>query len=259
MTVSLSSRMIGGGSDMARQIVMSIGVGQKYGLGLKRLSESLDANEFLDSKVILREYMEDCPSHQQIPYGFKPWSMNWAREEGYDQAFWMDSACVVVKPLDPLWRRLEKQGHIFQYSPNRTWEWCSDACAEKMGISQAKLSGLCPSLWACVMGMDFRNDRTNEFLDKWLAYSRDGVCFYGDFTNENGQVSSNPRVKGHRHDQTVACILSFELGMSFDEDVVRYDHANTVTLENYPSGLKQPNSSHFVLAQHDVKTRAHAE
>ncbi|HUU85092.1 MAG TPA: hypothetical protein VM243_16455 [Phycisphaerae bacterium] len=172
---------------------------------------------------------------------------------------WMDSACVAVRPVDGLFRQMHRDGVAFAYSPFRLWEWCSDACAEKMGVLRARLRGMCPSMWACVMGFDFTHAKTNEFLDRWLAHSRDGVTFHGAWTNDNGEVSADADVKGHRHDQTVACILAFEMGLPFSWDVVQYDVQNIMPLEGYESALTIPAFPTYILSNHNVKTRPHAD
>ena len=237
---------------------ISLGVGQKYEAGLQRMLDGLQANGFDGDCHLFHDYPEGCPTHSEIPYGFKPWLIDWARRRGCQQVLWMDSACVPVKPLGPLLEKLGKRGIILPYSPFRIWEWCSDACAEQMGVSRAKLMGMCPSIWACTMLMDFSHEIANEFLDRWLEYSRDGISFHGDYENIDGSVSDNPEVKGHRHDQTVACILAFEMGITFDWNVTEYDHQNTLKIGSYANSLRQPNAQSFILAQHDVKTKPHA-
>lgn len=238
--------------------VISLGVGQQYEKGLLRLAAGLDYHGFSGDRHILSEYPKGCPTHDEIPYGFKPWLFSWAKGRGYDSVLWMDSACVPVKSLNGVFEKLGRQGTIMPYSPFRVWEWCSDACAETMGVSRAKLRGYCPSLWACVMGLDFRQDIASQFLGGWLKRSVDGISFHGAFTNEGGQVSADPQVKGHRHDQTVAAILDFELGIPFDWDIVAYDVADIMPLEGWGNALDQPHFPAPILSNHNVKTRKHA-
>ena len=238
--------------------VISVGVGQRFAQGLKRLMTGLVANGFSGGTHLWGEYPEGCPTHEEIPYGFKPWAFDWARRQGYKEVLWLDSACVPVKPLSKLFRMMKK-GYVFAYSPLRIWEWCSDACAEKMGISRENLHGLCPSMWATAMGLNFNTPIANAFLDRWLEHSHDGVTFHGDFENLDGSVSDDPEVKGHRHDQTVATILAFEMGMGFDWGVVAYDTGNAMPLDPTPDQVRIPNYPAIVLSNHNVKTKAHSD
>ena len=238
--------------------VVSLGIGQRFSGGLVRQVAGLMANRFEGDIIQAVDWPDGCPTHAEVPYGFKPWMVDRARSEGYEQVLWLDSACVPVKPLGPLFDLIALDGVVLPVGRRPTWEWCSDACAEKMGVSRSRLLGMCPTIWACVMGFDFRHATANEFLDRWLAYSRDGVCFHGAYTNENGEVSADPNVKGHRHDQAVASILAFEMGLSFTRDIVEYDFNNTLLLDGYESNLRQPDALAYILAQHDVKTSRHS-
>lgn len=240
--------------------VVTLGVGQRFAAGVKRMGAGLKANGYEGTGRMLTAYPPGCPTHKEIPYGFKPWLIDRARYDGFDQVLWMDAACVPVKPLDGLFELLAVEGAVFPYSPLPIWQWCSDACRDAMGLSKARLRGLCPSMWACVIGLDFRHGAANEFLDQWLLYSRDGVSFHGAWTNENGQVSANPEVKGHRHDQTVASILAFEMGLPFHLEIVAYDMDNVVPLEAYEGKLTIPDCPAYILSNHlDVKTSEHSD
>lgn len=238
--------------------VISLGIGQRFGMGLTRLEAGLKANGYEGEIHLFREYPEGCPTHREIPYGFKPWLLDWARRRGDSEALWMDSACVPVKSLDRVFALMRRQGYVFPYSPLRIGEWCSDAALNTMGLTREKVMGLWPSIWATVMGLNFRNALANEFLDRWLAKSRDGVSFHGDWTNENGQVSSDPRVQGHRHDQTIATILAFQMGLTFSWGVVCYDSGDVMPLEGFEERLRLPGFPTPILSNHNVKTGPHS-
>lgn len=242
-----------------KRCVVTLGVGQNFAGGVRRLEAGLIANGFDGERRMLTAYPPGCPTHKDAPYSFKPWLVDQARRDGFDQVLWMDAACVPVKPLDGLFGELAIEGAIFPYSGLRIWEWCSDACAKQMGVSRNKLRGMCPSMWACVMGFDFRHETINEFLDQWLAYSRDGVSFHGSWRNENGETSVDPEVKGHRFDQTVATILAFRLGLLFSLDIVSYDMKNVMPLEGYDQFLQLPNYPTYILSNHNVKAQDHPD
>ena len=241
-----------------KRCVVTLGVGQRFPAGVRRQEAGLIANGFDGERRMFTEYPPGCPTHQQIPYGFKPWLMDQARRDGFDQVLWMDAACVPVRSLDGLFEELAIDGAIFPYSPLRIWEWCSDACAKQMGISWNKLKGLCPSIWSCVIGLDFRHDAANEFLDQWLAYSCKGA-FHGAWSNDNGEVSADPEVKGHRQDQTVATILAFRLGLPFSLGTVSYDMEGIMPFDGYDKFLRLPNYRTYILNNHNVKTQDHPD
>lgn len=240
-----------------KRCVVTVGAGQRFPLGVRRLEAGLAANGFDGESRMFTDYPPGCPTHKQIPYGFKPWVMEQARRDGFDQVLWIDADCVPVRPLDGLFNELALEGAILPYSPQRIWQWCSDACAKQMGIPWNKLRGLCPSIWSCVMGLDFRHDTANEFLDQWLAYSRDGVSFHGSWRNDHGEASVHPEVKGHRHDQTVATILAFRLGLPFSLSAVSYDMEGIMPFEDYDKFLRLPDCRTYILNNDNVKTQDH--
>lgn len=59
------------------------------------------------------------------------------------------------------------------------------------------------------------NDKTcNKILDEFFSLAKDGSLFKGYWNNTNNSVSSDPRVKGHRHDQTVLSLLAHKYKMT---------------------------------------------
>jgi hypothetical protein len=69
------------------------------------------------------------------------------------------------------------------------------------------------------LGLGVDHTDSMKFLREWETYSRNGKAFRGidrelplSRTNDNrdGQVSVDSRVKGHRHDQTVASFLTWK-------------------------------------------------
>jgi hypothetical protein len=68
-----------------------------------------------------------------------------------------------------------------------------------------------PHLMACCMGFTF--PKCDGFVHEYYARANDGT-FKGAWSNENKQVSDDPRVLGHRHDQTAASVIATRLGMT---------------------------------------------
>jgi len=236
-----------------KRLVMSMGVGGEFPAGVRRLEAGLVANEYKGDTWLFDAYPPDCPTHKEIPYGFKPWLFRHARELGYEQVLWMDAACVPVRPLGGLWRDLQRDGCAFPWSHWSIGQWCSDAALETMEITREQAMAMCPSMWACVLGLDFRHDVASEFLAKWYEKSVDGKSFRGAWTNDNQEVSTDPRVTGHRHDQTIATILAYKLGMPFNHHVVLYDAGNIMPLRGHDRRLRLPDFPTPILANHNVK------
>jgi hypothetical protein len=77
---------------------------------------------------------------------------------------------------------------------------------------------------ACVMGLNFNSTTSIEFLTKWNDVAV--TAFPGAWWNSNNpdhgkkigaQPIGPPEVCGHRHDQTAASIITYDLGMEWTE------------------------------------------
>lgn len=86
-------------------------------------------------------------------------------------------------------------------------QWCSDAMLEGMAVTRDEAWQI-PMIQASVIGIRFDADR--GFLDEWKACCDRGL-FFGSGTNRNREISRDPGVDGHRHDQSVASILRHRL------------------------------------------------
>lgn len=156
----------------------------------------------------------NCPPHKVTPYAFKPFAMAEALGRKYDAAIWVDACVVPVAPLADLWTHIEREGYWFPNNGWNTGQWCADSALEPLGITRAESFGI-PHMVATAMGLDLRNARTLEFLHLWLEQARDGRAFRGPWRNDVGEASGDSRVLGHRHDQTVASVIAWRLGMRF--------------------------------------------
>ena len=105
--------------------------------------------------------------------------------------------------------------------------WCSDIALENFGIDREtslKITEVNPSY----VGINTKSSTALRMLNDWNNYALDGITFRGipkqyqlSETNKNdkGIISKDPRVKGHRHDQTALSYLvwKYKLKISFME------------------------------------------
>jgi hypothetical protein len=196
---------------------------------LERLGASLERVGFEDAFVPWRpgSFPEGCPAHADVPFAFKPFCVAAAGEAGHGLVLWCDAACVAIRSLEPLFAAIERDGYLlFRNGEHILGEWCADETLRAFGRSRAEALAL-PEVNAAVLGLDLRSEIGREFLARWLTSARDGVAFRGTAApfadaedasdvrhNRNGRASADPRVRGHRHDQSVAGLLAAELGMT---------------------------------------------
>jgi hypothetical protein len=167
-----------------------------------------------------------CPDHLDSPFAFKPFCFVEAGERGIESVLWLDASCVAIRPLDPLFRTIEEQGFLLFRNEHRVvGEWASDEALALLGVSRTKAMAI-PEVNAAAMGLRLDHPVAAAFLDEWLLLAKGRVAFRGmrdelvsweDYKdvkwNRSGRISADPRVRGHRHDQTVAGMLAHRLGM----------------------------------------------
>ncbi len=213
-----------------RRCVVTLATDHKqYPASLDRLEASLAKVGFEGELAAWRggRLPEGCPEHADVPFAFKPYCLAEAARGGGGLLLWLDAACIAVRSLDPVFARIERDGYVlFRNRAYLVGEWASDAALETFGLSRDDAMSL-PEVNAAVVGLNVDSDVGAGFLERWLAAAGAGLAFRGvpeplvgadDYGavkwNRDGRVSSDPRVRGHRHDQTVAGLLAAQLGMS---------------------------------------------
>lgn len=196
-----------------------------YPAGMDRLCDSFRDNGYDGAYMrFTHESQLGCPAHTNVPYAFKAYALAKAYRDGFDRAIWADSSVKLVKPYSAISAILDHKGYMLFNNGWNTGQWCADHALEKLGITREE-SFKIPHLMACVMGFDFRQgvpdpeegiykfDYTGLFAEIYFDRSNDGT-FKGAWTNKNNEVSKDPRVLGHRHDQTAASVIATKLGMT---------------------------------------------
>lgn len=114
---------------------------------------------------------------------------------------------------------------LFRNGALRVRQWASDDAIEAFGLSRERAL-LIPEINAAAIGLNVKNPTAAAFLQQWFEAARREVAFRGsreplrrraDYAdmkaNRGGRASADPRVRGHRHDQTVTGILAHQLRM----------------------------------------------
>jgi hypothetical protein len=212
-----------------RRAVLSLATGDgRYPLQLARLRRSIEASGFTGELAFWPpgSMPDGCPPQNESPFAFKPFVFADAARNGVDLALWLDASAVVVRPLDELFAEIEAQGYLlFANGRHRVGAWASDLALAELDVGRDEAMGM-PEVNAAAIGLDLGHPVARRFLATWLEEARKGVAFRGvaepirsgaDYFdvkwNHRGRVSSDPRVRGHRHDQTVAGIIAAREGL----------------------------------------------
>ena len=211
-----------------------------YAKALMRLELSLKQVGFDGYFKGINDYGHiESPLHRgpgAVPYAFKAYSIKKAIEEGAELLLWCDSVIYATKSIAPVFDHIKEKGYLFFDNIGFSiGDYTSDACLNHYGMSREEAFAS-PMIMACVMGFDVNHPQTKAFLDKYIAAASDGVSYPGDWTNQNLQASNDMRVKGHRHDQSVASILIKQMGLDVTRAQETYfayaSHKGVVPISN---------------------------
>lgn len=214
---------------------------ERYTKGIKRMEQSLKDVGFDGDFFCFTNILDiSSPSHDDVPYAFKPCAIKKVKDMGYDLVLWMDAPVYATKSLDALFKHIEMEGSLFfdnlGYSIG---DFTSDECLRLFGWNREKAFEK-QMIMACVMGFNFNKNLTKDFFNKYYLCSQTEGFYEGDWNNANKQVSTDERVKGHRHDQSCASIIIEDLKMKIQHphstffayfgNVGHTPHAETVCL-----------------------------
>jgi hypothetical protein len=231
---------VGTNKKQSTRCVISLGIGKpSYIQSIKRLEESLFRVGFDGDFLYWNDQVpEGCPPHFEAPFAFKTYCFNIAKNLGYTQILWMDSTCIALRSLSPIFEEITKNGYIFfnnNYDQS-LGQWISDDALDQNNLSRDEAM-LVPELPCSVMGLDMNSELANKFLYQWHSIMGDGITAKGTkekirdwddyqeiFWNRNNRVSNDPRVRGHRCDQPAAGIVAYRLGMQPYSDYLKDIH-----------------------------------
>ncbi len=233
---------------MKKRCIMNVAVGGNYPKFQQRLIKSLDAVGDESHRLFYTSvYPPGSPTHAEVPYGFKVHAFRAAQAAGYDSLLWLDTSVFAVRPLMPLWKRMEKHGNFFIVGGDKLGNWSSDEALMSFGITRDAAMAM-QLMGGTVIGLDLRHERTQMFMSKWEQAMLAGL-FNGHYVSDKadaatlkakadkpqGKVSDDPRCMGHRHDETIGSLLAYQLEMplTWIGGLMQGDTEQTVLRSNY--------------------------
>ena len=223
-----------------KRCVISLGVGRKSYIDcLKRLEESLRRVRFRgDILLWADELPAGSPSQLETPMAFKGFCFNEARKRGYEEILWIDAPIIAMRPLEPLFALMNRYGYItFTNNHDQVLgQWCSDVVLAHHHLSRDQAMAI-PETPTSVIGFNLKTDIGQQFFHQWYDLLTDGLTckgtsksidtiedYYAITWNKDNRISEDPRVRGHRHDQTAAGIISYRLNLRPYADSLRDVH-----------------------------------
>jgi hypothetical protein len=190
-----------------RRLVVNVATGA-YVAGQRRLKLALS-----DPSMCWADQMPPgALTHKRMPYSFKAFAVEAGRLAGADLVLWADACILPIRSMEPLWDLIESKGYWFSRNYGfKNGQWCSDAALPLLGITREEAFQQ-DHVVATTFGLNLRSEIGATFAAEYLRLAQNG-SFRGPWTNKDGEASADPRVTGHRHDQTAASVIAARLGM----------------------------------------------
>lgn len=191
--------------------IINVSVGGWYPKGMQRLRNSLEAVGYNQAGFWASVLPHGCPPHSEVPYAFKPYSFKWAKENGYKNVLWCDSAVWAQQRPDYIFRLIEEKGYMILRNGWVTGNWSSDEQLKAFGYTREDSWNI-PHAMACVIGINFASKEGNHIFEEYFKHQH---LFKGSWKNENNHLGTDPRIMGTRHDQTILSLIAHKHGYEF--------------------------------------------
>lgn len=140
-----------------------------------------------------------------MPYQFKVFAIQAAREAGYEQVIWADSTVRMLKNPAPLLEIAKERGVV-------AWDnlgfpllnWINDTALNRLGENMESIASI-KQIMACCIIFDFTNPMAVAVFERWSQ-----AAFDNTFRNDE---TYRDDFKGHRHDQAAISVILHRYGV----------------------------------------------
>lgn len=183
------------------------------------------------------------PTHHDVPYAFKAFAIEAARQRGLRYVLWADASINPIRPLDSLWELIERQGYWISNNGWDNGEWTWPTAYADLGIAPADNWGI-KHVIATSFGLDLEHPKGGAFFAEYLRLAKT-QAFCGPWFNRRHPDYAHhglsphtgdwpdARIRGHRHDQTAASVVAHRLGLALTDPpkwIAYYPHETAETV-----------------------------
>lgn len=185
----------------------------KFKAGQDRLRESLIQQGYQGDVILFDDFNQvGSKVHLEVPYQFKVYAIQKAREMGYDIVLYCDASLYAIRNVMPVINHIIEKGYLMEYCGFSAGQFSTDLCLNDFNLTRDEAMSI-PLHSAGFTGLNFQNELATKFFDKWFQSAKEEITFKGDWNNNSKQCSQDERCLGHRHDQTTASIIAHQLEM----------------------------------------------
>lgn len=159
----------------------------------------------------ISEYTSDCP------YTLKAAAFHYvSRVMGYDTILWLDCSVYAIKPIEPVFDIIARDGHYFWRSGWSLGHTCKEEALRYFGITRDQAFDI-QDCSTSMFGLKLSNPDSDIFLNAWLRSARDRM-FHGSRDQiAAGDVSQKIHFFAHRQDQSCATALIHNIGLTMHD------------------------------------------
>lgn len=212
---------------MNKRCIISFATGRYNSVLDRQIQTLLQHTEDVDHICYRDSYPKGCPTHEEIPYAFKAFVLKEAMDKGYTSILWMDAAIYIQHDIEPLFQHIEREGYLIFRNGWTQANWSTDAQLEAFKLTRDEAESM-PHPMACVIGFQI-NDETIEWISDYINSYR---LFVGAWNNNDNVCSSDMRVLGSRHDQTILGFIANQYGLDMTppNGLLSYDITDPIAL-----------------------------
>lgn len=212
---------------MNKRCIISFATGRYNSVLDRQIQTLLQHTEDVDHICYRDSYPKGCPTHEEIPYAFKAFVLKEAMDKGYTSILWMDAAIYIQHDIEPLFEHIEREGYLIFRNGWTQANWSTDAQLEAFKLTRDEAESM-PHPMACVIGFQI-NDETIEWISDYINSYR---LFVGAWNNNDNVCSSDMRVLGSRHDQTILGFIANQYGLDMTppNGLLSYDITDPIAL-----------------------------
>lgn len=164
----------------------------------KRLVESIKLHH-PDAKIFqwTNEYPPGSKPMGESMYGFKVHAVNYARSEGHWKIVWLDTACIVVQPIDHYFDLVDDYGLVVVADENKLINYCH------------------PDAWdyfKAEPNNDWHLTAGSVFVFDFHSYLCERIFYKWEKAEEAGQFGHKDTRQGHRHDESCLSLALYTSG-----------------------------------------------
>lgn len=184
-----------------------------FSKGQERLAQSLKDFHYQGDVILFNTFEQvGSKSHLEVPYQFKVYAIEKARQMGYDVVLYCDASLFAIKDVMPVIYHIIEKGHLMEFCGFSAGQFSTDLCLTEFDLTRDEAINI-PLHSAGFTGLNFQNPISTEFFNQWFKYAEEEITFQGAWNNNENKCSEDERCLGHRHDQTTASIIAYKLGM----------------------------------------------